>query len=329
MRRRDFITLLGGAGAVWPLAARAQQPDRVRRIGVLYAYPETDQEALAHVAAFREGLQKAGWAEGRNIRIDYRGAPTEEPRQRFAKELVALQPDLILSGGTAATAALLRQTRSIPIIFVNSADPVGSGLVTSLARPGGNVTGFINLEPTMASKWLELLKGIAPRVASIAFLFNPATAPYAEYYLNPFRAAAPSFGVEAITAPVHDASEFETIISAQARKPNGGLVVMPDPFPFVHRAEITSLAIRHRLPAVYSNRGYAEHGGLLSYGADLVDNLRRAASYGDRILRGEKPSELPIQVPVKFELVINLKTAKTLGLDIPPTLLARADEVIE
>ena len=184
MRRRDFITLLGGAGAAWPLAARAQQPDRVRRIGVLYAYPETDQEALAHVAAFREGLQKAGWAEGRNIRIDYRGAPTEEPRQRFAKELVALQPDLILSGGTATTAALLRQTRSIPIIFVNSADPVGSGLVTSLARPGGNVTGFINLEPTMASKWLELLKGVAPRVASIAFLFNPATAPYADNYLR-------------------------------------------------------------------------------------------------------------------------------------------------
>jgi putative tryptophan/tyrosine transport system substrate-binding protein len=329
MKRREFITLLGGAVAGWPLAARAQQPARIRRIGVLYPFAETDKEALAHIAAFREGLQKAGWADGHNIRIDYRAALTEESRQRFAKELVALQPDFILSGGTAPTVALLRQTRSIPIIFVNSADPVGSGLVTSLARPGGNVTGFINLEPTMASKWLELLKGVAPRVASIAFLFNPATAPYADNYLSPFKAAATSFGVEAITTPVHDASEFETIIAAQARKPNSGLIVMPDPFPFVHRAEITSLAMRHRLPVVYSNRGYTELGGLLSYGADLVENLRGAASYGDRILRGDKPSELPIQVPVKFELVINLNTAKALGLTVPYKLLAAADEVIE
>jgi putative tryptophan/tyrosine transport system substrate-binding protein len=329
VRRREFITLLGGAAVSSPLVARAQQPARMRRIGVLYSYAEADKEAVAHMAAFREALQKAGWADGHNIRIDYRGALNDESRQRFAKELVALQPDLILSGGTAPTVALLRQTRSIPIIFVNSADPVGSGLVKSLARPGGNVTGFINLEPTMASKWLELLKGVAPHVASIAFLFNPATAPYADNYLSPFKAAAPSFGVEAITTPVHDASEFETIIAAQARKPNSGLIVMPDPFPFVHRAEIISLAMRHRLPVVYSNRGYTELGGLLSYGADLVENLRGAASYGDRILRGDKPSELPIQVPVKFELVINLNTAKALGLTVPDKLLAAADEVIE
>ena len=326
--RREFITLLGG-GAAWPLAARAQQPERMRRIGVLYSYAEADKEAVAHMAAFRGALQKAGWADGHNIRIEYRGALTEESRQRFAKELVALQPDFILSGGTAPTVALLRQTRNIPIIFVNSADPVGSGLATSLAYPGGNVTGFINLEPTMASKWLELLKGVAPRVVSIAFLFNPATAPYADNYLSPFKAAAPSFGVETITTPVHDASEFEPVIAALARKPNSGLIVMPDPFPFVHRAEITSLALRHRLPVVYSNRGYTEIGGLLSYGADLIENLRGAASYGDRILRGDKPSELPIQVPVKFELVINLKTAKALGIEVPPSLLARADEVIE
>lgn len=329
MRRREFITLLGGVAAAWPVAARAQQPARMRHIGVLYPFAETDREALAHIATFREGLQKAGWTDGHNIRIDYRGALTEESRQRFAKELVVLQPDLMLSAGTAATAALLRQTRSIPIIFVNSADPVGSGLVTSLARPGGNVTGFINLEPTMASKWLELLKAVAPGVASVAFLLNPATAPYADNYLSSFKAAAPSFGVEAITAPVHDASEFATIIAAQARKPNSGLIVMPDPFPFVHRAEITSLAMRHRLPVVYSNRGYTELGGLLSYGADLVENLRGAASYDDRILRGDKPSELPIQVPTKFELVVNIKTAKALGITVPQKLLATADEVIE
>ena len=328
MKRRQFVTLLGCAAA-WPMAAGAQQGDRVRRIGVLYSYAEADKEAVAHMAAFREALQKAGWADGHNIRIDYRGALNDEFRRRFAKELVALQPDLILSGGTAPTVALLRQTRSIPIIFVNSADPVGSGLVESLARPGGNVTGFINLEPTMASKWLELLKAVAPRVASIAFLFNPVTAPYADNYLSPFKVAAPSFGVEAVTIPVDDASEFEAIIEAQARKPNSGLIVMPDPFFFVHRAEIASLAIRNHLPVVYSNRGYTEVGGLISYGADLVENLRGAASYTDRILRGDKPSELPIQVPVKFELVINLNTAKALGLTVPDKLLAAANEVIE
>ena len=257
------------------------------------------------------------------------GGADAESIQRFAKELVALQPDLILSQNTPTTAALLQQTRTIPIIFATVSDPVGSGFVASFPRPGGNVTGFTNFEPTMAGKWLELLKEIAPRVNRVAFLFNPATAPYAEYYLNPFKAAAASFAVEAIAAPVRDTSELESVIAAQAREPNGGLIVMPDSFTTAHRVEITSLAARYRLPAVYPFRFFTEVGGLLSYGNDQLDHFRRAATYADRILKGAKPSELPVQAPVKFELVINLKTAKALGLDVPPTLLARADEVIE
>jgi ABC-type uncharacterized transport system substrate-binding protein len=249
--------------------------------------------------------------------------------QRFAKELVALQPDLILSSSTPTTAALLQQTRTIPIIFAIVADPVGSGFVASLPRPGGNVTGFISMEPTMAGKWLELLKEIAPRVNRVALLFNPATATFAEYYLNPFKAAAASLGVEAIAAPVHDTSELESVAAAQAREPNGGLIVMNEDFTIAHRAEITALAARYRLPAVYPFRFFAELGGLLSYGNDLTDNFRRAATYVDRILKDAKPSELPVQAPVKFELVINLKTAKALGLDVPFLLQQRADEVIE
>ena len=293
-------------------------------------FAESDREGQAFVAAFREGLQKLGWTEGRNIRIDTRWAtPDTESMQRFAKELVALQPDLILSQSTPTTAALLQQTRTIPIVFAIVADPIGSGFVASFPRPGGNVTGFITMEPTMAGKWLELLKEIAPRVARVAMLFNPATATYAEYWLNPFKAAAASFAVEAIAAPVHDRSELESVVAAQAREPNGGLIVMPDTFTNAHRVEITSLAARYRLPAVYPYRLFAEVGGLLSYGDDLTDNFRRAATYADRILKGAKPSELPVQAPVKFELVINLKTAKALGLEVPPQLLARADEVIE
>ena len=328
MRRRDFITLLGGA-ATWPVMARAQG-DRMPRIGVLMAYAEGDPEGQAWVAAFREGLQKFGWAEGRNIRIDTRWAtPDVEAMQRFAKELVALQPDLILSQSTPTTAALLQQTRTIPIIFANISDPVGSGFVANFPRPGGNVTGFTNIEPTTAGKWLELLKEIAPRVNRVAFLFNPATATYFEYYMNSFKAAAASFGVEAIAAPVHDRSELKSVISAHVREPNAGLVVMTDSFLNAHRVEITSLAARYRLPAVYPYRLYTKVGGLLSYGNDVFDNYRRAAGYVDRILRGEKPSELPVQAPIKFEFLFNLKTAKALGLDIPPSLLARADEVIE
>jgi putative tryptophan/tyrosine transport system substrate-binding protein len=329
MRRREFIAALGSAAVGWPLAARAQQPDPMRRIGVLMGSAESDRDRQAFVAAFREELQTLGWAENRNIRIDTRWAPPDGEAIRLAMELVALQPDLILSHNTPTTAALLQQTRTIPVVFAVVSDPVGSGFVASFPRPGGNVTGFTNIEPTAIGKWLELLKEVAPRVARVALLFNPATAPFAEYYLSPFKAAAASLALDAIAARVRDTSELESAIAVQAHAPNGGLVVMTDSFVVAHRAEIISLAARYRLPAVYPFRFFAEHGGLLSYGNDLVDSFRRAAIYADRILKGAKPSELPVQAPVKFELVINLKTAKALGLDIPPTLLARADEVIE
>jgi putative ABC transport system substrate-binding protein len=329
MKRREFITLLGGAALAAPITARAQE--RVRRIGVLMGYPESDREAQGFAAAFREGLQKLGWADGRNIRIDMRWAASSDAHSidRYAKELVAAQPDLILSNNTPTTAALLQQTRTVPIIFVLVADPVSPGFVASYARPGGHVTGFSTMEPTMSGKWLELLKEIAPRVARVAGLFNPATVPHAEYWLDPFKAAAASFGVEAITAPVRDRSELEPVIAAQAREPNGGLVVMPGGFTTAHRAEITSLAARYRLPAISPYRFYTELGGLLSYGYDPLDNFRRAATYADRILKGAKPGELPVQAPVKFELVINLKAARALGLDVPAHLQQRADAVIE
>src|SRR3954465_4871008 len=331
MRRRELITLLGGVTAAWPLTAHAQQAERIRSIGVLMALSESGPEFQGYVAALREGLQKLGWTEGRNIRIDTRWTTPDdaESRQRFAKELVALQPDLILSQTTPSTAALVQQTRTIPIVFGSVTDPVGSGFVASLPRPGGNVTGFTLMGPTIAGKWLELLKEIAPRVARVAFLFNPVTAPHFEYYLNPFKAAAASFAVEAIAAPVRDRSELDSVIAGQARAPNCGLIVMVDAFMVTHRAEITLLAARYRLPAVYSARVLTELGGLLSYGSDLVDNFRRAATYADRILKDAKPSELPVQAPVKFELVINLKTATALGLDVPWFLQQRADEVIE
>jgi putative tryptophan/tyrosine transport system substrate-binding protein len=329
--RREFITLLGGGAAAWPLAAGAQQPQQMRRIGVLMGYAESDSDARAWYAAFREVLQKLGWTQGRNTQIDTCWAAPDdaESRQRCAKEIVALQPDVILSNTTPTTTALLQQTPTISIVFAIVADPIGSGFVASFARPAGNVTGFTFTEPTMAGKWLELLKEIAPRVVRVAMLFNPVSATYADYWLNPFNAAAPSFGVEAIAAPVRDTSELEPVIAAQAREPNGGLIAMPDSFTDAHRVEITSLAARYRLPAVYPFRFFAEVGGLLSHGVDRTDNFRRAATYVDRILKGEKPADLPVQAPTKYELVINLKTAKALGLDVPPTLLARADEVIE
>ena len=330
MKRREFITLLGGAAAAWPPVARAQQPGGMRRIGVLMGSAENDSEAQAWVAAFREALQKLGWTEGRNIRIDTRWASADvEAMQRFARELVALQPDLILSQSTLAVAALLQQTRTIPIVFALIANPVGSGFVASFARPGGNVTGFVTIEGSLGGKWLELLKEIAPRVARVALPFNPATATFAEYYLNPVKAAAASLGVEAIVAPVHDRSELESVIAAQAREPNSGLVVIPDAFTINHRAEITLLAARHRLPAVYPYRDFTELGGLLSYGFDRLENWRGVAGYVDRILKGEKPADLPVQAPSKYELVLNLKTAKALGLDVPWILQQRADEVIE
>jgi putative tryptophan/tyrosine transport system substrate-binding protein len=329
LQRRQFITLLGGAAVTWPLAARAQQPDRMRRIGVLMAHSENDREGQAFVAIFRETLQKLGWSEGRNIRIDTRWAAEVELMPGFAKELVALQPDLILANNTPTTAAVLQQTSTIPLVFAVVADPVGSGFVASLARPGGNVTGFTLTEPTMTSKWLELLKEIAPHVTRVAFLFNPATTPYRDIYLNPFKAAAPNFAVEPIPTPVHSASELESVVAAHAREPNGGLIVMPDGFMNVHRAEITSMADHYRLPAVYPFRFFAELGGLLCYGNEQRDQFRLAATYVDRVLRGGKPSDLPVQAPVRFELVINLKTANALALDVPLHLQQRADEVIE
>jgi putative tryptophan/tyrosine transport system substrate-binding protein len=329
MERREFIILLGGAAA-WPISVRAQQVDRARRIGVLMAFPESDSQGQNYIAAFRDGLQELGWTDGRNVRIDTRWAPPAEAdsTQRCAKELVALQPDLVLSNTTPTTTALLQQTRTIPIVFTIVTDPVGSGIVASFSRPGGNVTGFTASDHALGGKWIELLKQIAPHVNRVAMLFNPATAKYADYFLKPFKAAAPSFAVETILAPARDTSELESVIAAQAREPNGGLIVMPDSFTDAHRIEITSLVARYRLPAVYAYRFFAVLGGLLSYGPDLTDNFRRAAIYVDRILKGEKPADLPVQAPAKYELVINLKTAKSLGLTIPQSLLLRADEVI-
>jgi putative tryptophan/tyrosine transport system substrate-binding protein len=331
LKRREFISLLSSAATTWPLVARAQQPDGIRRIGVLMGYPESDSEAQANIAAFREGLEKLGWVEDRNIRFYTRWATPEdaEARQLFAKELVALQPDLILSHTTPTTAALLQQTRTIPIIFANVSDPVGSGFVASFRQPGGNVTGFNVSEPTLAGKLVELLKEIAPRVARVAMLFNPATATYAEYWLNPFKTSAASFAVVAIEARVRDRSELEPVFAAQAREPNGGLIVMSDSFTLAHSVDITSLAARYRLPVVYPYRLFVGVGGLLSYGVDLTDCFRRAATYADRILKGTKPNELPVQAPVKFELIINIKTAKALGLDVPAHLQQLADELIE
>jgi putative tryptophan/tyrosine transport system substrate-binding protein len=330
MRRREFITLLGSAAAVWPFAARAQQPDGMRRIGVLITALESDSEYQTYISNLRKELQNLGWAEGRNLRIDYRwGALNLESRRQFAKELVAMQPDVIFSQNTPTTATLHQQTQTVPIVFVLVSDPIGSGFVTSFPRPGGNITGFIAMEATVAGKWLGLLQEIAPHITRVIFLFNPTTAPYFELYLNPLKAAARSYGVEVIVAPVHDASELETVVALNAGEPNGGLIAMSDAFLNVYRNEVTSLAARYRLPAIYPYHYFFDVGGLMYYGPEMVDQYRRAASYINRILKGEKPAELPVQAPTKYELAINVKTAKALGLTVPPTLLARADEVIE
>jgi len=330
MRRRDFIKAIVGSAAAWPLVARAQQDERMRRIGVLIAFAESDHEAQSWVAALREELRKLGWTDGRNIEIDTRWAAADvDSMKQYAKELVALQPDLMVTSSTPATAAMLQQTDTIPIIFVLVADPVGSGFVASLPRPGGNVTGFTPIVGSLGGKWVELLKEIAPRIARVTLMFNPPTATFVEGYLSPFKAAAASLGAEAVIAPVHDMPELESLVAAQALEPTSGLVVIPDAFMVGHRAQITALAARYRVPAIYTFRSFAELGGLISYGPDFFDEYRRTASYVDRILKGEKPTELPVQAPVKFELVINLKAAKALGLTIPPTLFARADEVIQ
>jgi putative tryptophan/tyrosine transport system substrate-binding protein len=330
IRRREFLVTLGSA-ATWALAARAQQSGRVRRIGVLMGYAESDRDAQTWYTAFRDGLTALGWPERHSTQIDARWAAPDDPEsmRRLAKELVALQPEVILSSTTPTTRALLQETRTIPIVFAIVADPVGSGFVARFARPGGNVTGFIFTEPTMVGKWLELLKEIAPRTARVAMLFNPTSATYADFWLKPLAAAAPSFGVEAISASVRDRSDLEAVIASQAREPNAGLIAMPDSFTDTHRVEITELAVRYRLPAVYPFRFFAEAGGLVSYGVDRTDNFRRAATYVDRILKGERPAELPVQSPSKYELVVNLRTARAMGLDVPPRLQQLADEVLE
>jgi putative ABC transport system substrate-binding protein len=328
--RRDFITLLGGAAA-WPLAASAQQADRIRKIGVLMGWAESDPEAKSDLAAFVQGLGQLGWVGGRNLRIESRwaGGNTDQ-MHTFAKELVETQPDVILSNTTPATAALQRETHTIPIVFVVVSDPVGAGFLTSLARPGGNITGFINIESSLGGKWLELLIEMAPWVKRAAIMFNPDTAPGGgSYFLGPFEAAARSFAVEPITAPVRSDIEMEKVITQLGSEPGGGLVLMTDSFIFVHRGTIISLAARNNVPAIYAESVSAKDGGLLSLGANYLDVFRRAAPYIDRILRGERPADLPVQVPTKFELVINLKTAKALGLTVPVSLLASADEVIE
>jgi len=328
MKRRELLALMGGAGA-WPLVAQAQG-DQIRRVGLLMGYPAGDREGEAFVAAFREGLRNLGWIEGRNVAIEVRwGEGSDELAQRFAAELIASKPDLIVSHSTVTTAAILAQTRTIPVVFANVTDPIGSGFVASLPRPGNNATGFINMEDSMSGKWLQLLKEVAPHTRKVALLFNPATAPYFRYYMNYLTTTAPAFGVEAIAAVVNDRSELERVVKAHASEDGSGMIVMTDNFNTSNRAEIVALAARHRLPAVYPYRFFSEIGGLLSYGSDIPDNFRRAAGYADRIMKGASPSELPVQAPVKFELVINLRTARELGLDVPSQLQQRADEVIE
>jgi putative tryptophan/tyrosine transport system substrate-binding protein len=332
MRRREFITLLGGAVAGWPLAGRAQQASPARRLGVLMGYAEGDPLAKVLLTDFTQALSEFGWIKGRNLRMDVRWAPgNTDLMHTFARELVNLQPDVILTNSTPVTAALKRATSTIPIVFAVVADPVGSGFVASLSRPGGNVTGFGSLDQgTMASKWLELLTAIAPSVKRAVMMFNPDTAPYMKSFLLPsFEAAAGSLKVASVEAPVHNETEIEAAISSLGREPGSGLLGMPDNFIEIHRALIISLAARNRVPAVYQTPIIARDGGLLSYGAEFQDIFRRSARYIDNILRGAKPSELPVQLPLKYFMVVNLKTAKALGLTVPPTLLATADEVIE
>ncbi len=328
MRRRDFITLFGGA-ATWPLAARAQQSERMRRIGVLMPSAADDPEFQARMTAFVQGLAQLGWLDGRNVRIDSRWGVADADRiRKYAAELVALAPDVILANSSAAVAPLLQATRTVPIVFTTVADPVGAGYVDSLARPGGNATGFLVFEYSIAAKWLELLKEVAPRVTRAAVLRDSAIAAGPAQF-GVIQAAAPSLGVELRVLDVRDVGEIERAITAFAQGSNSGLIVTGSPGPIFHRDLVIALAARYRLPAVYSVRVFAVDGGLISYGADSVDQFRRAASYVDRILKGEKPADLPVQAPTKYELVINLKTAKALGLDIPTSVLARADEVIE
>jgi putative ABC transport system substrate-binding protein len=329
MRRREFIAGLGSAAA-WPVVARAQQGDRVRRIGVLMGGDENDPVRKTNVTAFTQALADLGWTDGRNLRMDLRWSDLDDANRvrALAKELVGLQPDIILTGGTPATVAVQRETRTIPIVFAALTDPVAQHIVARLDRPSGNVTGFANLEATLGGKWLELLSEIAPGLKRAVIMINPDTLPVS-VYMPSLEAAARSLKVELIPAPVHNDTEIETAINDLGRAPGGGLVVTSDPFVTTHRAPIILAAARNNVPAVYPNPAYARDGGLLSYGVDQVDLFHRAAFYVDRILRGAKPGDLPVQFPAKFEMVVNLKTAKALGLTVPQSILLRADEVIE
>jgi putative tryptophan/tyrosine transport system substrate-binding protein len=327
LRRREFITLLGGAAAAGPLVARAQQAERMQRIGVLMNVAADDAEGQGRVAAFQQALQQLGWTEGRNVRIDYRWAAGDTGRfQRYAEELLALAPDVVLASATPSLQALQQATRTVSIVFANVGDPVAMGIVASLARPGGNATGFTALEFGFAAKWLELLKEIAPSVTRVAVLRDLTIGPA---HLSAIQAVAPSFNVELSVVGVREASEIERSVTAFARSSNGGMIVTQSTSALVHRQLITTLAARYKLPAVYGFRYMVTAGGLISYGADPIDWFRRAAGYVDRILKGEKPADLPVQAPTRYELVINLKTAKALGIEVPPSVLARADEVIE
>ena len=330
MKRREFITLLCGAATTWPLAVRAQRGERVRRIGVLIGFAETDPAVQSWLAAFRGALAKLGWTEGSNLRIEVRWTGYDPDRMKtFAKELVDLRPDAILSVTTPVTDALVRETQTIPIVIVTVADPISSGFVTNLGRPGGNVTGFALYEPSMGGKWLEQLKQIAPGVTRVALLFNPTTTVPIKFYMASIQAAASSFAVQTSTAPVHAKDEIEGVIAALAGNPGAGLIVMPDLFNTINRDSIIAMAARYRVPAVYFFRSFAVSGGLISYGPDFGPQYPQAAEYIDRILKGEKPGDLPIQMPVNVPLLINLKTANALGLDVPLRLLNAADEVIE
>jgi putative tryptophan/tyrosine transport system substrate-binding protein len=330
MRRREFITLLGGAAAAWPLTARAQQSDRMRRVGVLMAHLNDDPEYQARIVAFQQALALLGWTDGRNVQIDIRWATTNADEiRRHAAELVASAPDVILAAtGTTTAGPLLQATRTVPIVFTIVVDPVGAGFVASLARPGGNATGFLLFEYGLSAKWLELLKQIAPGVTRVAVLRDPTIASGIGQF-GAIQSAAPSLGIEASPVNVRDVDDIERDLSAFARSLNGGVIVTSSPEATRHRDLIIALASRHRLPAVYAGRYFVTEGGLISYGPDYVDQYRRAAAYVDRILKGEKPADMPVQAPTKYELAINLKTAKSLGLAVPPSLLARADEVIE
>ena len=329
MKRRDFITLLGGAAAAWPLAARAQQAERMRRIGVLMGYPEGDPQAQANVTALLRGLQDLGWIEGRNVQIDYRWAGGDPDKARtFARELIAMMPDVMVPSTNQVTRILQRETRTIPIVFAFVGDPVGSGFAASLARPGKNITGFANFENSIGGKWVELLKEIAPRAERVGFVYNPDAAPNVGFF-HAAEAAAPSLGIKLIALAVRDATDIEQGITAFASEPDGGLVVAPHAVTLGNRELVIELAVRNRLPALYSDRYFAESGGLVSFGNNTADLFRRAATYIDLILKGANPAELPVQLPTKFELIVNLKSAKTLGLTLSESFLTRADEVIE